>query len=228
MAIQKHYAHAANTAKSSASMIYNLMSTQPINVAALVAEREQIQQWLKTAQAREMEIRTTLCSHFFSNPKEGTQRTEEAGYVFKLVQPITRKLDEAALDTIMPQMPEQFRQLGVLIKYSAGLVKAGYDALTEQDRKVFDQALTISAGAPQLTIEKAEAVNPSQAGATPDWPAKVATPIMDAYHTAKYHTVEYKSSEDAAMEAHEQLRKQSAAKKASKPATKPTKKKGTK
>lgn len=185
------------------------MSTQPINVAALVAEREQIQQWLKTAQAREMEIRTTLCSHFFSNPKEGTQRIEEAGYVFKLVQPVSRKLDEAALDTIMPQMPEQFRQLGVLIKYSAGLVKAGYDALTEQDRKVFDQALTISLGAPQLTIEKAEAVDPAKAGATPDWPA---TPIMDAYHKAKTAATPPTK----------------AAKKASKPATKPTKKKGTK
>lgn len=186
------------------------MSTQTINVAALVAEREQIQQWLKTAQEREMEIRRTLCSHFFADPKEGTQRVEQDGYVFKMVQPITRKLDEAALDAIMPQMPEQFRQLGVLVKYTAGLVKAGYDALSEQDRKVFDQALTITPGAPQLVIEKAEAVNPAQAGVTPDWPAKVGPVLAQA-----------KQQLDTVL-------KKVVQKKASKPATKLTKKKGTK
>ena len=162
------------------------MTTQSINVAALVTEREQIQQWLKKAQAREMEIRSTLCGHFFADPKEGTQRIEHNGYIFKMVQPMTRKLDEAALDAIMPQMPEQFRQLGVLVKYSAGLVKAGYDALTDQDRKIFDQALTVTPGAPQLTIEK---INSSEDAALHAMEAareaKVKIPIMDAYDAAK-------------------------------------------
>lgn len=160
------------------------MNTQPIDIVALLAEREQIQKWLKTAQEREMEIRKTLTASLFPDAKEGTQRVEQDGYVFKMVQPLTRKLDEAALDAIMPQMPEQFRQIGVLVKYTPGLVKAGYDALTEQDRKVFDQALTITPGAPQLTIEKIKSSEDAAMHAM-EMSREVNTPIMNAYDKAK-------------------------------------------
>lgn len=176
------------------------MNVQPINVAKLVAEREEIQKWIKTAQTREMEIRTTLTKHFFPEAKEGAQRAVEGDLIFTLVQPLTRKLDEAALDAIMPQMPEQFQQVGVLVKYTPGLVKAGYDALTEQDRKVFDQALTISLGSPQLTIEKIKSSEDAAMHAM-EMAREVNTPIMNAYESKK---ITYKS------------------------ATKPTKKKGTK
>ncbi len=129
------------------------MSAPTLDVPALVAEREKLLAWLKPAQAREMEIRRQLAPYFFPNPIEGTQHVERDGFEVALKHTLTRKLDEPALASIMPQMPEQFRNVGVLIKYSAGLVLEGYRALSDEHRLIFDEALTISEGAPALEIK---------------------------------------------------------------------------
>jgi hypothetical protein len=130
------------------------MSAPTLDVAALVAEREKLLQWLKPAQAREMEIRRQLAPYFFPNPVEGTQHVEKYGFEVALKHTLTRKLDEAALSHVMPQMPEEFRNVGVLIKYTPGLVLDGYRALNDEQRLIFDEALTISEGAPSLEIRQ--------------------------------------------------------------------------
>jgi hypothetical protein len=130
------------------------MSAPTLDVAALVAEREKLLQWLKPAQAREMEIRRQLAPYFFPNPVEGTQHVEKDGFEVALKHTLTRKLDEAALSHVMPQMPEEFRNIGVLINYKPGLVLEGYRALNDEQRLIFDEALTISEGAPALEIKQ--------------------------------------------------------------------------
>lgn len=130
-------------------------------VLELVKEREEILRWLKPAQAREMEIRRQLAPYFFPNPVEGTQHIEKDGFEVALKHTITRKVDEAALDSVMPQLPEEFRNIGVLIKYKPSLVMDGYRALNEDERRVFDQALTIDAGAPALEIRPVQPATPA-------------------------------------------------------------------
>jgi len=174
-----------------------MLPNQPIDVSALVAEREKIVRWLKLAQAREMEIRKQLVSHFVSkltSPlKEGTNNVEADGFAVKFIHSMTRTLDQASLESVMQQFPEDspYRKVGVLIDYKPVLVMDGYRSLDDQNRTIFEQAMTIKEGAPTLT----EIVPIT----------KPATPIMDAYHKAKRKP---KSSEDLAMEAHECLRKQ--------------------
>jgi hypothetical protein len=132
----------------------DFMSAPTLDVAALVAEREKLLQWLKPAQAREMEIRRQLAPYFFPNPVEGTQHVERDGFEVALKHTLTRKLDEAALSHVMPQMPEEFRNIGVLINYKPALVMDGYRALNDEQRLIFDEALTISEGAPSLEIKQ--------------------------------------------------------------------------
>lgn len=124
-----------------------------LDVAALVAEREKLLAWLKPAQAREMEIRRQLAPYFFPNPVEGTQHVERDGFEVALKHTLTRKLDEAALSHVMPQLPVEFRNVGVLINYKPALVMDGYRALNDDQRLIFDEALTISEGAPALEIK---------------------------------------------------------------------------
>ena len=101
-----------------------------------------------------MEIRRQLAPYFFPNPVEGTQHIEKDGFEAALQHKLTYKLDEAALDAVMPQMPEHYRNLGVLVKYKPSLVLDGYRALDTELRLMFDQALTISEGAPTLDIKR--------------------------------------------------------------------------
>ena len=138
---------------------------------ALIQERDAILAWLEPAKARELEIRNLLVQSLLPSPVEGANRLFTAdGFEVYIDHKINRKLDVAALDSIMPAMDESYRQLGVLIDYKPALVLDGYRALPDDQRKIFQQALTETPGTPTLNIQKVEA--------TP-------TPIMDAYEKAK-------------------------------------------
>lgn len=161
-----------------------------------------------------MEIRKALVSHFINKLtaplKEGVNTVEADGYAVKFQYALGRKLDETALDAVMSQFPEEspFRQLGVLINYKPALVMDGYRSLPEDLQKIFDQALVVTESAPTIKeivpITRPEDVaaciasDPATAPAVPDWPAKVATPIMDAYHKAKGETAEVDLSQPKA------------------------------
>jgi len=148
-------------------------------VAELYREWQEVSLWLDTAKAREMELRKKLCATFVPEPVEGTNNAfaeiDGKQYEVKVGHKLNRKLDPAALDAVMPELGKldpALCELGVLIKYEAELVKKGYNALTDEQRKIFEQALTITEGAPELTISEV-------AGEV------TATPVMDAYEAAK-------------------------------------------
>lgn len=150
-------------------------------VAEIYREWQEVSLWLDTAKAREMELRKQLCATFFPEPVEGTNNAfaeiDGKKYAVKVGHKLNRKLDPAALDAVMPELGKldpALCELGVLIKYEAELVKKGYNALTDEQRKIFEQALTITEGAPELTITEVGAEE-----------APPATPIMDAYEAAK-------------------------------------------
>lgn len=169
--------------------------TEQLDIPALVKERAEILQWLNNAKAREMEIRRQLVSYFFPTLEEGTNNIEKDGYSVKVVHTISRKIDESALDAVMLQMPEEMRNVGVLIGYSPKLIKAGYDSLDEEKRKVFDQALTISEdSAPQL--KEIVSLNPTQAAVPVVEPKAAAqmTSFVQSPDTGIAHQTKKKSS----------------------------------
>jgi hypothetical protein len=164
-----------NQQYSSYNMAKKEAATAPAlsaELLALVQERDAILQWLKPAQTRELEIRAQLAASLCPSPVEGVNRILTAdGYEVTVDHKVNRKLDEAALDSVMPALDESYRVLGVLVQYKPSIVMEGLRTLPAEQLKIFQQAITETPGTPALTIKKVEAAP--------------ATPIMDAYHKAK-------------------------------------------
>jgi len=120
-----------------------------------------IKEWLEQkeilakAKIREMQLRVQLAKHFFSEPKEGANNLEFPGAEISLTHNINRKLDVQALDQVMPELPEEFRTLGVLVEYKPDIVMKGFRLLELQPEKlkIFQQALKETEGSPALEIE---------------------------------------------------------------------------
>lgn len=113
---------------------------------------------LKSAEAL---LRARIFKKYFPTPVEGTNDfTLEDGYVLKAKYSIDRKVDEAALTTLTPQIREAGIPLDSLIKYSPELSLRPYRTLQEDTSdegkkklNLFDQCLVIKpAGTQQLEI----------------------------------------------------------------------------
>ena len=88
----------------------------------------------------------------FTEPKEGVNRVDIAnGWKLKADYKYYRNIDEAALPAILKQLPEGSADR--LVKYKPELKVRDYKALTEEQRKIFDEALVIKPGTPSLSIE---------------------------------------------------------------------------
>jgi hypothetical protein len=108
------------------------------------------------AKVRELELRNGF-ARLFTEPKEGVNHLLTAdGFDLVLDYKVNRKLDVAALDAVMNELPEDsaFRQTGVLIEYKPALVMKGYRVLPDAERLIFCQALTETPGTPGLEIKR--------------------------------------------------------------------------
>lgn len=111
----------------------------------------ELQELLKDLKKVESTLRKEMLSEFFPSPEEGTNNCA-LGNDWKAVckQPVTRKCDEAAFEPVFKQLPRGYRQK--LIKTSHTLIVANYRKLSEDERKIFDEALIISNGSASLTV----------------------------------------------------------------------------
>ena len=112
-----------------------------------------LQEELKRIKASEMLLRTKIFGALFTSPEEGTTSIPLSdGWVLKGKYTINRDVDQASIDS----MREKFIECGIstdkLLQYKPSLVMKEYRALTDEQRKVFDQALVIKPGAPYLEI----------------------------------------------------------------------------
>ncbi len=122
-------------------------------VAEWYAAQKQVAEIAKPLVAREMLLRRLVLATVFINPKEGTNKEDlPEGWQVKLGYTIDRKVDKARLTTVN----EEMRTLGVnpdkLIRWTPELEVKEYRGLTEEQRKVFDQALQIKPGTPTLEL----------------------------------------------------------------------------
>lgn len=170
---------------------------------ATIREWQDISRWLGEAKTKEMELRKKLTAFFFPSPTEGANRVEGEGIEVVLTHKINRTLDVAVLDSVMPQLPEDFHIHGVLVEYKPQLCLKGFRLLEAMPEhlKTFQQALIEKPGAPELVINlniDNAALDPASAPATPDWPAQESTahtlesshqptelPITTAYEAEK-------------------------------------------
>ena len=113
--------------------------------------------------AAEAMMRSRIFKFFFPKPVEGSKDNKHplndgTGAILQATHVITRNVLEpelAALKDAVTAEGSNYPQLpfNKLIKYKAELVKAEYNKLTEEERKVFDQCLEIKDGSPQVEIK---------------------------------------------------------------------------
>lgn len=137
----------------------------PAEILTLVSEWQKASEWIKAAVKSEQELRAKLFAHFFPNPTEGTNNFLGAGIQVKGVRKVNRTLDKAALDSVMPQLSEQWRTLGegCLIRYEPEFSLSVFKSMPDDQRKIFEQALSIKDGTPTLEITVAEIATTAQA-----------------------------------------------------------------
>ena len=113
----------------------------------------EIREQLKVLQDKEKELRLRIMSSVFPDAKEGINNYPlEGGYVLKGTRVISRKIDEASLSAIADQLASAGVSVDSLIRYKPELSVSQYKKLSAEQRMIFDQALIIKDGLPQLDI----------------------------------------------------------------------------
>lgn len=118
-----------------------------------LAEWYKMQEDMKKLRAREMLLRQKIFKFYFPNPDEGTNNHNMPdGYVLKGKHTINRDVDPGAFQVLRKTFEEAGIHPDALVQYKPSLVKREYNTLTEEQKRLFDQALIVKPGSPALEI----------------------------------------------------------------------------
>jgi hypothetical protein len=112
---------------------------------------------LATAKKNELELRNQLVATFFpTGLKKGINKFPmDDGFVIKATGVLNYKVDEAAAPAILKTIKEQFKvDAKSCIRTKLELAQGEYNNLSDEVKTVFNEALTITPGTPQLEIVK--------------------------------------------------------------------------
>lgn len=102
---------------------------------------------------KEMLLRKKIFKAFFAEATEGTYYQPMAnGWRLKAVAKLDRSVDTAVLPVMRPQFEAAGINADTLIEYKPSLLVAAYRKLTDEQRTIFDCALTIKPGSPALEL----------------------------------------------------------------------------
>lgn len=125
-----------------------LMKTLKEWEAAKVAAEE-----AKLVIARELELRQKVVKMFFPEAKEGTNSMDmNAGWKLKAVYKLTRKVDAAALTTLLPVLREKAVPVDTLFQWKPELKVSVYREMTPEQLALIDQVITTSPASPELQL----------------------------------------------------------------------------
>lgn len=124
-----------------------------------VVTQKDLEEWYKAteeltrAKAKEILLRMRIFKHYFPSPSEGTNTFAlPDGYELKGVHKINRSVEEPALLVLAPKFVEAKIPVDDLIERKPELKIRQYRTLTDEQRNLFDQALIIKDGTPDLKI----------------------------------------------------------------------------
>jgi hypothetical protein len=133
-----------------------------VPTVADVAKLYTMQQELAALKSAEAMLRKRIFDHFFPTPTEGSAGNkyplnDGTGAVLQADHKINRTVLEAELDALKDAVKAEGSNLpklpfNKLVKYKPELVKAEYNKLTAEEREVFDRALNIKPGMPELSV----------------------------------------------------------------------------
>lgn len=116
----------------------------------LVAKREKA-----VATHQESTLRHKLYKFFFPNATESTQKAALGhDYFLKGKQDLNRSIDPGILQANGQKMVDAGINLGVLVKWKPELSLTAYRQLTDEQRKLFDECMTIKEGS--ITLDYVE------------------------------------------------------------------------
>lgn len=136
---------------------------QDVLTAAEVFEWYKLTDELAKLKQREHFLRMRVFRHLVPLPKEGTNTVELAeqpmfagidtlGYVLKATHVISRDIDEGALTVLTPKFIENKISIEKLVNRKPTLAVSEYRKLTKEQTQLFDQALIVKDGSPQVHI----------------------------------------------------------------------------
>lgn len=109
---------------------------------------------LQAAQAKERLLRDQVFSEYFVDPKEGTNNFKlPTGDVLTAVYPMNRKIDKAVLNGLGEELRNMRVNVDEIVEYKPDLRIANYRKLTDEQRLVLDQCITMTPGSPQISIK---------------------------------------------------------------------------
>ena len=118
-----------------------------------LSEWYRMQEELKKLKSREMLLRSKIFKFYFPNPDEGTNNHNMSdGYVLKGKHTINREIDPGAFQVLRKNFEAAGIHPDALVQYKPSLVKREYNTLTEEQKRLFDQALIVKPGSPALEI----------------------------------------------------------------------------
>jgi hypothetical protein len=124
----------------------------------------EMQEQLATLKSAEAMLRRRIADHFFPNPTEGSaenkyplaQLGDNTGAILQMDHKINRTVLEPELDVLKAKLKEDPAlpklPFNKLVKYKPEVVTAEYRKLTAEERKLFDEALNIKPGMPEVKI----------------------------------------------------------------------------
>lgn len=120
---------------------------------------EKIGQWydlqnkLAALKDQEMALRQEIFAAQFPTPAEGVNSLDlPEGWTLKGTYKINRTIDEAALPAVLEALRKKKLATEALVAYKPSLVIKGYRALSDDHRRILEQALVIKPGAPSLEL----------------------------------------------------------------------------
>jgi hypothetical protein len=118
----------------------------------LAQENLRLKNEKRAIEKEERENRRMLIDTFFSNAPYGRSKLNmDDGRTAVLTQGQRYKVEEAMLPELREEMKEQFGvNIDAIFKWKPELNKKVYDELSDDERAVFDQCLTITDDSPQL------------------------------------------------------------------------------
>ena len=127
-----------------------------------VVELARLQIQLAKVKAAEAMLRSRLAKHFFPTPTEGSKDNKHplndgTGAILQMDHKVNRKVLPDQLDVLKAKIDGEGSNLpklpfNKLVKYTPELVKAEYNKLTTEERKLLDEALEIKDGMPELKV----------------------------------------------------------------------------
>lgn len=113
---------------------------------------------LKDAKDLEAALRKQIVSSFFPSTVEGSGNKcllMDGQYFLQATQTVTRKVDAPSFKMIKEEAEKQGIPMDDLVDWEPKLNKAVYNELDDEQRKFFDQCLTIKDGSVSIDIKPA-------------------------------------------------------------------------